>query len=64
MEVDGRVGEKRGSIYIKKDINMGRLYNYYFGSPTGGRIYDRNLQRKSEETQSFKMTDTVWIPGL
>ena len=34
----------------------------YFGSPTGGRIYDRNLQRKSEETQSFQMTDTIWIP--
>ena len=31
MEVDGRVGEYRGNIYIyiKKDINMGRLYNYY-----------------------------------
>ena len=29
MEVDGRVGERRGNIYIKKDINMGRLYNYY-----------------------------------
>ena len=28
MEVDGRVGERRGNIYIKKDINMGRLYNY------------------------------------
>ena len=23
MEVDGRVGERRGNIYIKKDINMG-----------------------------------------
>ena len=29
MEVDGRVGERRGNIYIKKDINIGRLYNYY-----------------------------------
>ena len=31
MEVDGRLGERRGNIYryIKKDINMGRLYNYY-----------------------------------
>ena len=31
MEVDGRVGERRRNIYtyIKKDINMGRLYNYY-----------------------------------
>ena len=34
MEVDGRVGERRGAerkgnIYIKKDINIGRLYNYY-----------------------------------
>ena len=35
MEVDGRVGERRGYIYIyiyiyiKKDMNMGRLYNYY-----------------------------------
>ena len=31
MEVDGRVGERRGNIYIyiKKDINMRRLYNYY-----------------------------------
>ena len=28
MEVDGRVGE-RGGKYTKKDINMGRLYNYY-----------------------------------
>ena len=27
MEVDGRVGEIY--IYIKKDINMDRLYNYY-----------------------------------
>ena len=25
MEVDGRVGKRRGNIYIKKDINMGRL---------------------------------------
>ena len=29
MEVDGRIGERRGNIYIKKHINMGRLYNYY-----------------------------------
>ena len=29
MEVDGRVGERRENINIKKDINMGRLYNYY-----------------------------------
>ena len=29
MEVDGRVGEMRENIYIKKDINMGRLYIYY-----------------------------------
>ena len=29
MEVDGSVGESRGNIYIKKVINMGRLYNYY-----------------------------------
>ena len=29
IEVDGRVGERRGNIYIKKDINMGRRYNYY-----------------------------------
>ena len=32
MEVDGRVGERRGNLYIYiyiKDINMGRLYNYY-----------------------------------
>ena len=31
MEVDGRVGERRGGeIYIyQKDINMGRLYNNY-----------------------------------
>ena len=29
MGVDGRVGEKRGNIYIKKDINVSRLYNYY-----------------------------------
>ena len=29
MEVDGKVGERRGNICIKKDINMGRLYNYY-----------------------------------
>ena len=28
MEVDGRVGEGRGNIYIQ-DANMGRLYNYY-----------------------------------
>ena len=28
MEVDGRVGEGK-YIYIKKDISMGRLYNYY-----------------------------------
>ena len=28
-EVDGRVGQRRGNIYIKKDINMGMLYNYY-----------------------------------
>ena len=28
MEVDGR-GEEGKYIYIKKDINMGRLYNYY-----------------------------------
>ena len=25
MEVDGRVRERRGNIYIKKNINMGRL---------------------------------------
>ena len=30
MEVDGRLwGEEGKYIYIKKDINMGRLYNYY-----------------------------------
>ena len=31
MEVDGRVGERRGNIYrsVKNYINMGRLYNYY-----------------------------------
>ena len=30
MEVNGRVGGgRRGNIYIIKDINMGRLYNYY-----------------------------------
>ena len=29
MGVDGRVEERRGNIYIKKDINMARLYNYY-----------------------------------
>ena len=31
IEVDGRVEEMRGNIYIyiKKDINMGRLYTYY-----------------------------------
>ena len=27
MEVDGRVGERRGNVNIY--INMGRLYNYY-----------------------------------
>ena len=27
-------------------------------------MYDMNLQRKSEETQSFQRTDTVWIPVL
>ena len=29
MEVDGRIWERRGNICIKKDINIGRLYNYY-----------------------------------
>ena len=32
MEVDGRVEERRGNIYIyiyQKDVNMGRLYNCY-----------------------------------
>ena len=29
MEVDGRLGDRRGNIYVKKDFNMGRLYNYY-----------------------------------
>ena len=29
MEVDDRVGERRGNICIKMDINTGRLYNYY-----------------------------------
>ena len=29
MGIDGRVGERRGNIYTKKDINMARLYNCY-----------------------------------
>ena len=42
-EVDGGVGERRGNIYIKKDINMGRLYNYYHRNDiTNLTSYDRH----------------------